>query len=292
MSNTHDWFRAHLPGHLLGVLPEEHSARLFEHASECERCGAMLTRLEGEAAEGWSETEHLPVGLLRAIAANERAVEPLEQRAAEHHLERCEECRRDVAELGGLEPAIPGSSVPGVRRHVPGWLLGGIAGAFATAAALLLVFKTGVPGFAPAPREPRGAAAPAPADSGDIDDRPSMAPPRSTPVPSSVTVLRLGGTLRSPSSDSVAWDVAADRPVRIELPLLESPARTVRVELHGPQSNRIARRTLAGAALVESGFLLPAGALAPGPHRLCVSWRASEGDSDHVEYTFTIRRPE
>ncbi len=173
------WFRARLQAYRYGLLDERAERRFEGLRDKNSLCrGSWEAYLEEESgAEPLAE--HIPVDLLADWKRAERELRGLERSLLREHLEACEQCRRDLVELGhsgelseepaeepraGREPGgarvLKFAAEPaGDRQPPPGYwtrLTTAWAGVATVAAVLLFllrgdVFEPAGPGLAPVP---------------------------------------------------------------------------------------------------------------------------------------------
>ncbi len=178
--HEHEWFRRHLPDHLLDLLVEGEQKRFDSHARRCATCARLLARALGARPDWWDDAGHAPVAVLLEWDPAARG-EPTHE-AVRAHLAHCEDCRRDLEELRGagvagqVEPAPTVSSrpSPAAAHRAPAWR--GLVAAGGTAAAVVAAVLlwprptlhapappasspvtplTGAPSAGPAPDAPR-----------------------------------------------------------------------------------------------------------------------------------------
>lgn len=290
----HDWFRARLDRHAMGMLDEAEERRFQSHAAACADCGEVL-KISRENLARIAREGHIPARLLARWDRASSRLRGVARRMVREHLESCAECRQDlesvgfrpelevVADLEG-DPDPEAAPVPapvapareihlvlnGRRRWTTGWLAGAAGAALATAATLLVVSTlpprpppTGDPG--PAMTLPPAEPTPAPA--------PAAAPPLLAPLP---PPLELRGPHRGPGDEPVpSLRIGPDaRYVQLALPeLFLADSVTIDLRIEGPDGRTLldarrrshelhARRTLL--------FGSPEQALAAGRYRLVV----------------------
>jgi hypothetical protein len=278
--NEHEWFRRHLPDHLLELLVEDDRKRFEAHARRCATCARVLTSALGARADWWDGAGHPPVGLLLDWNASER--EDRTHEAVRSHLAACEECRRDLGDLRGeamlsqvaLAPVALRTPRPRDRVSFP-W--GGLAAAAATlvaVAAILTVWPRGerpapVPPPAQAPATTAAPAMPEPFAAPATPAAPEPAPGRAAEPVTLVSTDRGGER----GATEIVLEPGVVR-VPLTLPMLSAPDDSMlEVELRDAADALVSRQLLAaGRALRPGGVELAAEGLAAGRYRLTVRW--------------------
>ena len=298
--NDHEWFRSRAAARMLGVLPEEEDARFLEHASECQRCGALLTRLERDGEDWWDGTEHPSVSTLVALGRRPEVIAPADRRWIDKHLASCHSCREDLEELrdpvaGQISPGMPPQvGSPSWRRNLPAWLFGGVIGSLATAAVLLLVARVPLgrgpatiaepPVTATSPSSVAPPPSPMPSSSIEPVTRPTRAPLRSM-----AAVQWLKGVTRAGGVETTLVRVAKGSLVPVRTPLIREPAARVRVSLLDPSGEVVSRQSTTGKALIRSGTILDTADLPEGVYLLVLDWMETSGVPAHREYAIAFK---
>lgn len=142
------WFEARILAQSVGLLDDAETER-FEQLRESDpQCQAAWREFAGD--DELSGEFHMPPGMVAQWPAVAERLGELERRAVEGHLRSCESCAEEVALFGSAARSKPRSveprraGTPSPRRDQ--WriaLSGGIAGALAMAAVLLLMFSPG-----------------------------------------------------------------------------------------------------------------------------------------------------
>ncbi len=171
----HAWVLEHLAPYWAGLLEGADHERIESHLATCEACRRAWEAQSSLAPVTPGTEAHVPAALLADWERQQRMLRGLERATIRHHLERCDDCRRDLLAMGhepvlefvaalepdGLMPRAPGpgstaraTTRPSLvddareRLHRLNWALGGWA-AIATAAAAVMVFvmiRGGAPG--------------------------------------------------------------------------------------------------------------------------------------------------
>ena len=223
-----------------GLLPESAADELRAHLADCTECRDAFSELTSR--EPWESRagEHLPAAMIAKWDRVRGELRGLERELVRGHLERCEDCRRELLTLGH-EPSLADSPAPGkvparsrpaivpIRRapstqDVWRWVLGGWGAAATAAAAYLLVIN---PLAARAP-EPAVRAAHmelvvAPPDFAEGQLRGGEAPSADPPV---ITWRPGQGRLNVPVPPVLG--LPAEAPVRLEI---RTPADSILCEL-------------------------------------------------------------
>jgi len=278
--NEHEWFRRHLPDHLLELLVDDDHKRFEAHARRCATCARVLTSALGARADWWDGAGHPPVGLLLDWNASER--EDRTHEAVRSHLAACEDCRRDLGDLRGeamlSQVALAPVALPTPRpaRHAS-FAWGGLAAAAATLVAVAAILTVWPHGERPAPAPPpaqspattTASGAPAPSAAPATPDAPEPAPGRAAEAVTLASADRggVGGATEIVLRPGVVQ-------VPLTLPLLPAPDDTMlEVELRDAAGALVSRQVLvAERALRPGGVELPADGLAAGAYVLTVRW--------------------
>lgn len=293
--SEHEWFRRHLPDHLLELLVEGERRRFEEHARRCAPCARLLASALGARVDWWDGAGHPPVGVLlgwNASARNDRM-----QEAVRAHVAACEDCRHDLEDLFGeavaSRIALAPVPLPSPRRRPrPAIQWGGIAAAVATVvavAAIVVVWpRLTERGQAPVPADaPATGSAPAP--------RGGTAPPAPAPAETPGRVaeaVALVATERGAAAGTteVRIEPGVTR-VPLTLPVLFVPdGAMLEVELHDAGGTLVMRQVLAAErALRPGGVELAAADLAGGAYVLTVRWIDPAMGETSREYPLDVR---
>lgn len=254
----HAWFRGRLPDHLLDLLVGDERARFDAHARACAACARLLQSAQGAKADWWDGAGHVPVGILLAWDAQAAGARESLVRA---HLEHCESCRRDLADLRG-DAALAALAAPAVVRRAPRPRLQWVpvfGGATAVVAALAAFWVLGQPGRRPVPAAPRASAPPV-AVAPPVADTPPPGPPAVPAEAPPADVVIAAATRGEDAPPQVVTLPAGATRVRFTLPALDvADDVPLTIELLGPDRAPLARRVLVAAhALRPGGVELPA----------------------------------
>jgi hypothetical protein len=241
---------AKLDGYAVGIADPDVAELIEDHLDSCDECARRLKALTDSTDRGLPG-EHLPERMIATWDRAQRSLRGLERELARRHLVYCATCREEIEMLGSsatleivpeLEPEaatlvrlrppepilVPRSQRSGgisprkiVWRHRLGdWILGGLAGGLATAAALLIAFSP-------------------------WREAPSIAPPTRPSVEGPVARLSwvslsdaadLHGPLRSAAApETTVVHRRGTDPIPLRLPgLMASPETPVQVAVRGP----------------------------------------------------------
>lgn len=300
MTDEHTWFRASLPAHLLGILPDLEEERFGLHARECEPCAALLRGAESGRDDWWEGADHLGVALLERWSRSPDSFESADRALVETHLSTCESCRRDLVDLAGSpEPDIVPRPVPGrtpkIRARWLDWITGGMIGALATAA--FAVVWPAMRGHAPVPIEttsptltestPKGAPAPTPAPAGQAS-APLAARLRSIRFTEFTSEMRsIEEDAPSPVRDVVIGPRDTVVMLRFESPGSD-PKAPVRVVIRDPHGSPVFTGPLNGADFDADHVLaLEMARFTPGLWQAILV--APGAPPDSARYSFRIR---
>ncbi|MDX2472343.1 MAG: zf-HC2 domain-containing protein [Candidatus Krumholzibacteria bacterium] len=105
INDDHLWGRRQLAAAAVGLLPDTDEERLQAHLSACGECreswNEQVRALAGEGEEADPAGErHLPAAMIARWPLALRTLNGRERDAVHSHLERCGDCRADLAELG------------------------------------------------------------------------------------------------------------------------------------------------------------------------------------------------
>lgn len=254
---AHRWVRTRLDAHATGLLDEREMSRFQAHLDECDLCRrAVAAHAEGTTMSRPADA-HIPASLLSRWDRARERLRGIERRLVREHLEGCPVCRQDLGAIGfepvlardlaleggpadALAPAppleAPTTTVirldirrPGRRERLIQWALGGVGGALATVAAIMLV----VPNLMHVTPAAHGPA---------VTPAPEAAPASAQPVDRYTLVLvpearTLRGGLRGSAGPAETVIRASDstRFVPFRLPELYVSARTpIEIEIQGP----------------------------------------------------------
>lgn len=162
----HAWVLSRLAPYWAGLLDDSANERVESHVASCEPCRRAWEAQSATPAITPGAEAHVPAALVADWDRQQRTLRGLERATVRHHLERCDDCRRDLQALGhepvlefiaALEPEgmMPGTAAPpaAARREVRptamegaldrlrrfNWVLGSWA-ALATSAAAVMTF--------------------------------------------------------------------------------------------------------------------------------------------------------
>jgi len=148
---SHEWVRARFGPWAAGILSEADHQALESHLVTCAQC----RKAAGGLGNDVPEEQHIPTTLLARWDRTAPTLTGELRDLVQRHIERCEDCRRELATLGfdpglirqpRLEP-VPGTSRARVssprRPRWTGWHTA-LSGALATAAGIALVWQTGL----------------------------------------------------------------------------------------------------------------------------------------------------
>ena len=149
--DDHAWVRRRLAAAAAGLLADPEQERLLAHLDACADCRGdwqeQMQALAGEDPEGDASGErHLPAAMIARWGQSGAGLRGAEREAVRRHLERCADCRADLAALG-QRPALGETAAPAATRGARtgrgfgaglAWGIGVTALAAAIAGALLL----------------------------------------------------------------------------------------------------------------------------------------------------------
>lgn len=284
----HRWVHRRLAAFRLGLLTDAEAARVREHLESCEGCREFATDDGGEEAATAADG-HIPATLIARWDRAGRELSGLERELVRRHLERCAECREDLATLG--QPAVLEAHDPapeprrpparlvlrparGLSERWRGRLLAGWA-TLATAVALVLLV--------PVLRQPMPLMR--------LRETPEPAAPAVIAAPAltlSLAVAEAPQALRSPSRDGAAGAQVlrsgdSARVIALSVPAVLAPAASEAVlELLDADGRTLARAVCPLRRLQPRGtVLLQAGGapVPPGRYLLRVTTAADGGSS-------------
>jgi hypothetical protein len=140
------WFESRMLAHAAGLLSDPEVER-FESLRDSDRsCQALWAEFLGDA--DLSDGFHMPAGMVAQWPKAASSLGELERRAVEDHLSSCTSCAEEISLFGtdarARTSTPPRSITPTPRRSQ--WssaITGGIVGALAMAAVLLLLVQPG-----------------------------------------------------------------------------------------------------------------------------------------------------
>jgi anti-sigma factor RsiW len=139
-NDEHRWSRGQLATAAVGLLSDAAEERLQAHLAACAECRAswneQMRALAGEGEEADPEGgRHLPAAMIARWSLASRTLQGREREAVRSHLERCQDCRADLAALGH-RPELTGlSAAPRPARSPRSFGAGMIWGVGVTALA-------------------------------------------------------------------------------------------------------------------------------------------------------------
>lgn len=292
--NEHEWFRRHLPDHLLELLVEDDRTRFESHARRCATCARVLTSALGARADWWDGAGHPPVALL--LHWDDSAREDRTHAAVRSHLANCEDCRRDLGDLRGeallSEVALAPVALRAPRPQRPlSFQWGGLAAAAAT-----LVAGAGILAVWPRAERPAPVPTPAPATSAAPGaPAPVVTPAVPAPAPAPgwaaepVTLVSVDrGGAGGATEIQLRLGVAR---LRLTLPMLPAPDDAMlELELRDAGGALVSRQVLAAEkALRPGGVELPAEGLVAGVYALTVRWIDPVAGETSREFPLDVR---
>lgn len=301
IANEHDWFRRHLPDHLLDLLADGDRRRFDAHARGCATCARVLARAEGARPDWWDGAGHPPVALLLEWDASPGGGATRE--AVRAHLAHCEDCRRDLEELRGPGAAssVALAPVPGAARERPSapasrprWHgPGALAAALAAVLVLVLAWPRATGrGRAPAPA---GGESPATGRAAEPGTDAPPAPPAPAPSPARSAVaepVALAAAERGGPAAVTVVDLAPGvEHVPLTLPALAAPDGVMmEITLRDSAGAPVVHQVLAAdRALRPGGVVLPAERLATGRYALSVRWVDPVSGETSRRYPLDVR---
>jgi hypothetical protein len=160
--DVHVWALKRMAPFAAGLLNEAEEETLRDHLEICEPCSECL-RLVVEAPFEAEDGSHIPAAIMATWVTASGLLRGLERAMVQRHLERCADCRGDLAVLG-FEPVLaPAADLAGAEprpwadrrkdrernRWLAGewkpWLLGGWATTATAAALALLILRNPAP---------------------------------------------------------------------------------------------------------------------------------------------------
>ncbi len=162
----HAWVLSRLAPYWAGLLEDSANERVESHVASCEPCRRAWEAQSATPAFAPGTEAHVPAALVADWERQQRTLRGLERATIRHHLERCDDCRRDLVALGhepvlefiaalepeGMMPRATPSPAAARRTERPtamdhaldrlrrfNWVLGSWA-ALATSAAAVMTF--------------------------------------------------------------------------------------------------------------------------------------------------------
>lgn len=111
-AGRHLWFLCRVPAYESGLLLEAEEERFLAHREQCPACREahdLFEAMETPRGEEAGEGTHIPASLLARWPRRDELLSGVEEEMVFAHLQRCRECREDLALLGyrwegGAEP--------------------------------------------------------------------------------------------------------------------------------------------------------------------------------------------
>lgn len=301
-SGEHKWVLRRLAPFWAGLLDDAETSRMESHLEECASCRRAWDAQAAQPPLPADAEVHVPAALFSDWDRQQRTLRGLERAAIRHHLERCDDCRRDLRVLGhepvlefvaALEPAglmprashttstrrpetkVLAAALERLRRR--SWALGGwAAAATATAAVLLFVLLRPV-----AVEPPPGLGGPIMSGAG-MGLAPALDP---------AAALVLAPTVVGDKGPTATIDAAAPRTtLALRLGDLDGAVGdSASFRLHRGDRLVLEQRLLVTSS-GEPGFVVvlrgATAALGAGDYRLEVAWTGGRG---HYAFRIAIR---